>query len=650
MKYTKMKKNNFFLKESLKIRFFEEELLKLFSEGKINGTTHTCIGQESNAIGICASIKKTDIILSNHRCHGHFLAHTGEYLGLLDEILGKESGVCSGVGGSQHLFYKKIFYSNGILGGNMPMSSGLAFSNKIKKNNKLVCIFIGDGAFGEGNIYENLNFISVFKLPILIIVEDNGIAQTTDTKQTLANKIEKITKSFNLDTKVFNYPDAAEIFFNSKSIIHKARNGKPQVIIIKSARLGPHSKGDDTRNLKQIQYLRRKDPIKKLEKKIKNRNEIKKIYLIAKKEINKVFKSKNKKKSFKIIDKEKFQFRPRDPKISFKGKRFGELINHFFHLIAKDNKNVLFFGEDICDPYGGAFKITKNLKTHYKNQVFNTPISESTIVGMASGLAIEGYKPIVEIMFGDFLSLAFDQILNNLSKYYNMYNQSVKLPLIIRTPMGGGRGYGPTHSQSIEKFFYGINGLNIYSINPFFPIEKIYQDAFNNINPNLIIENKKLYNFFLKDIENKEYNNFNIINDKKNFITQLSISNYEDDIGTIICHGGASLEVIKFAYNNFLKNEESYKILILSKLSDLNIHILKKNISKKGKIIIAEESHKSFGLGSEIIATLNEDEEFKSRDFIRISSENGVIPASKEKEDIFLLSDLTIKKKLQDND
>ena len=140
----------------------------------------------------------------------------------------------------------------------------------------------------------------------------------------------------------------------------------------------------------------------------------------------------------------------------FKGRRFGELLNHFFHKLAKSNKKILFYGEDIDDPYGGAFKITKNLKTKYPKRVFSTPISEASIVGMASGLAIEGYRPIVEIMFGDFLGLAFDQILNNLSKFYYMYNEDISLPLIIRTPMGGRRGYGPTHSQSIEKHFYGI--------------------------------------------------------------------------------------------------------------------------------------------------------------------------------------------------
>ena len=269
---------------------------------------------------------------------------------------------------------------------------------------------------------------------------------------------------------------------------------------------------------------------------------------------------------------------------------------------------------------------------------------------MSSGLAIEGYRPIVEIMFGDFLSLAFDQILNNLSKFYYMYNQSITLPLIIRTPMGGGRGYGPTHSQSLEKFFYGMHGINIYSLNPFFPLEKIYEEAFQNINPNLIIENKIQYNFILDDLNNSKYKSLNTKNDIKNFITNMSLSNYEDDCRTIICHGGASSAVINFAYDDFIETENSSRIIILSKLNTLNIEEIKKNISDKGPIIITEESYKSFGLGSEIITTLIEDEKFKGRNYMRISSKEGVIPSSKSKEEDFLLSAKTINKKVYNND
>ena len=261
-----------FYENSLKIRFFEQGLLDLFSKGLIKGTTHTCIGQENNAVGVCSALKKTDIVLSNHRCHGHFLSHTGNFEGLLNEILGKESGVCKGVGGSQHLFYNKVFYSNGILGGNLPMGVGLAKAKKIKKEKNIICIFLGDGAFGEGVLYECLNLISLYSLPVLIVIEDNEIAQTTNSKDTTAGSIYDRCKGFELNVEELKYPDGLEISLKTKKIVKKVRKNLPQVLILKSTRLGPHIKGDDTRNKATLKKLKKLYPLFKLETKIEKKN------------------------------------------------------------------------------------------------------------------------------------------------------------------------------------------------------------------------------------------------------------------------------------------------------------------------------------------------------------------------------------------
>ena len=157
------------------------------------------------------------------------------------------------------------------------------------------------------------------------------------------------------------------------------------------------------------------------------------------------------------------------------------------------NRNLHVIGEDILDPYGGAFKVTKGLSTKFPDRVITTPISEAAIVGFATGMAMHGKPTIVEIMFGDFLALCFDQILNHASKFSWMYNEQVKVPLIIRTPMGGYRGYGPTHSQSIEKHFCGIPGFNVYAVNRFTDAGKLLKSVFAQGEPSLFIENKVLY-------------------------------------------------------------------------------------------------------------------------------------------------------------
>lgn len=642
-----------FYENSLKIRLFEQGLLNLFSKGLIKGTTHTCIGQENNAVGVCSALKKTDIVLSNHRCHGHFLSHTGNFEGLLNEILGKENGVCKGVGGSQHLFYNKVFYSNGILGGNLPMGVGLAKAKKIKKEKNIVCIFLGDGAFGEGVLYECFNLISLYSLPVLIVIEDNEIAQTTNSKDTTAGSLYDRCKGFELNVEELKYPDAFEISLKTKKLVKKVRKNRPQVLILKSTRLGPHSKGDDTRNKATLKKLQKLDPLLKLESKIKKKK-LNKIQvnsqIFIKKLYNKCLNEKNiisKNENFVEIN----SLETPDNKYleNFKGRRFGELINHYLINLAKKNSKFIFLGEDIDDPYGGAFKITKGIKSNLPKQIFSTPISEASIIGMSGGLAIEGFKPIVEIMFGDFLTLGFDQILNNLSKFHYMYNKGVNLPLVIRTPMGAGRGYGPTHSQSIEKHFFGIIGLNIFVATPFFPLENLYEHAFRSKTPSLMIENKLQYNFILSDLNDKNsyLSNFNKKLVKEDFISIFSLSNFENEDCTIFCYGGVSELALKAAHKLFIEHEISLRVVIISRINDMEKIDLSYYVSDRGHIFTLEESSKNFGFGSEILSLLSEHKKLKDRKYSRISSSNVVIPSSIDLEKKMLVSVQKIIEKIE---
>ena len=169
-----------------------------------------------------------------------------------------------------------------------------------------------------------------------------------------------------------------------------------------------------------------------------------------------------------------------------------DAINTTLKNLMTKNSDLYIIGEDIIDPYGGAFKVTKNLSSLFPDRVLSTPISEAAIIGFGSGMAMNGKKIIVEIMFGDFLSLGFDQILNNVSKFKWLYND-IKMPLIIRAPMGGYRGYGATHSQSIEKHFCGIPNLNVLSLDRYSDINNMFVNSLKSETPTLIIENKTLY-------------------------------------------------------------------------------------------------------------------------------------------------------------
>lgn len=243
------------------IRKFESRLLELFSQGKLFGTTHTYVGQEAIAVSLISNLQTSDIVFSNHRCHGHYLAKEDDPEGLLAEIMGRVGGVCSGRGGSQHLC-KNNFFSNGIQGGFLPNALGMAFAEKYNNTNNIVVAFIGDGTLGEGTVYETLNLASLWQVPLLIVVENNQIAQTTPIKHSLAGSIIERAKAFNIDTNEVESNDVSVLYPRFKDIVEKVRsNCRPHMEVIHTYRINAHSKGDDFRNKDEIDSWRKKDPL-----------------------------------------------------------------------------------------------------------------------------------------------------------------------------------------------------------------------------------------------------------------------------------------------------------------------------------------------------------------------------------------------------
>jgi acetoin:2,6-dichlorophenolindophenol oxidoreductase subunit alpha len=244
------------------IRRFEETVLAEFKRGVFSGTTHTYLGQEANAVGVLSQIQPGDIVMSNHRCHGHFLAYGGEPFGLFSELMGKASGVCGGRGGSQHLHWRH-FYSNGILGGTLPVATGMALAEKRKKSGAVVVAFMGDGTMGEGVVYETLNMAALWGAPILFVIENNHIAQTTPTDTVLAGSITRRVEAFNIPTCELDTSDVQEILPTAGRLVGLVRQGQaPRALILNTERFGPHSKGDDTRSEEYLAHIRRdRDPL-----------------------------------------------------------------------------------------------------------------------------------------------------------------------------------------------------------------------------------------------------------------------------------------------------------------------------------------------------------------------------------------------------
>lgn len=246
-----------------RIRRFDEVVLENFAKGVFFGTTHTYLGQEANAVAILSQLQSADIVFSNHRCHGHFLAYGGDARALFAELMGKATGVCGGRGGSQHLHWRN-FYSNGIQGGIVPLATGMALAEKFQQHALVSVAFLGDGTLGEGVVYEALNLASLWQAPILYVVENNHIAQTTPSASAIAGEIAARFRAFGIPSAEIDSSDVLEILPIAGKLLDEVRQAQtPRALVIHTCRFGPHSKGDDTRPAAELQRLRQqRDPLR----------------------------------------------------------------------------------------------------------------------------------------------------------------------------------------------------------------------------------------------------------------------------------------------------------------------------------------------------------------------------------------------------
>jgi TPP-dependent pyruvate/acetoin dehydrogenase alpha subunit len=243
------------------IRRFEETLLSLFDEGVLNGTTHCCIGQEADSVGIFEHLEPGDHVFSNHRCHGHYLAQTGDARGLLHEIMGLPAGVCGGIGGSQHICAPD-FKSNGIQGGIVPAAAGIALARKLSGSDRVSVVFIGDGTLGEGVVYETLNMAALWKIPLWIVLEDNGWSQSTPLSLNFAGSMRSRFEAFGIPVREIETTDVLEVSAVAGEEVPLVRTTKsPRVLIIHTYRLCHHSKNDDNRPADEVRERWTREPL-----------------------------------------------------------------------------------------------------------------------------------------------------------------------------------------------------------------------------------------------------------------------------------------------------------------------------------------------------------------------------------------------------
>ena len=348
-----------------------------------------------------------------------------------------------------------------------------------------------------------------------------------------------------------------------------------------------------------------------------------------------------------------------------------ESLNYSLHQALARDERVYILGEDILDPYGGAFKVTRGLSRTFPGRVLTTPISEAGIVGTAAGMALRGLRPVVEIMFGDFLTLAADQIVNHAAKFRWMYNDQVRVPLVIRTPMGGRRGYGPTHSQTLEKLFFGVPGLRILAPNAIGdPGALLLQAILLDDDPVLFIENKLLYACpvalgqttgpsWMEDFEIQTVprmpgtNPLGTVDQPGASPKEYAPSFYLKIRGappaslTIATYGYMAEIARQAAIRLAFESEIFSEMIVMSQLIPMDITPVLESVSRTTRLLILEEGTLTAGWSAEVAAQLLERPGGKIHSFRRVAALDLPIPASVALEDIVLPSEEVIVKTAQ---
>lgn len=602
------------------IRTLEERLLSLFSEGKLFGTTHTCIGQEACAVSVVGALDlEKDIVFSTHRCHGHFLMYSNDPEALVAEIMGRQTGVCGGRGGSQHLCARN-FYSNGILGGTVPVATGVALAEKLKGSRALTVCFLGDGTLGEGVMYEAINMASLWRLPILYVLEHNGYAQSTPTVLTTAGDVAARAKAFGIHTDRRSAEDPVALAAHIREVAERVRHAEgPFFQILDTYRLAPHSKGDDTRSQEELEGHRRNDPLIRMRSQV-DPERAAAIALEAKARVDAAVAAAEAAPFCQIDPAAEIatfadRARSKDPLAAFAPEGEGALalvaqnLNASLHAMMETSADVIVVGEDLVDPYGGAFKVTRGLSTRFPDRVFATPVSEAGIIGLSTGLALRGFRPVVEIMFADFLGLAADQILNHLTKFPWMYNGQVKIPVVIRTPVGGRRGYGPTHSQCLEKMFFGIPGLVVVGVSARHnPGELLRRAVLEDPRPVLFIEQKTLYAKRLRP-EPPGGMMFELPEAERDALYPTGLwrpAGGRADV-TVVAYGAMAEIAEEAIQKSFDVDEILCEFIVPSQLAPLRMAPIVQSVQRTGRLLVAEEGTVPWGFGSEVIARVVEE-------------------------------------------
>lgn len=623
----------------LKPRMIEEKMLVLLRQGKIS-KWFSGIGQEAISVGVTHALKAEEYILPMHRNLGVFTSRNIPLHRLFSQWQGKQSGFTQGRDRSFHFGTQeyKIVGMISHLGPQLGVANGIALANMLKRNKQVTAVFTGEGATSEGDFHEALNVASVWNLPVLFCIENNGYGLSTPTnEQYNCENLADRARGYGMESRIIDGNNILEVYTKVDEICRTIRKRpRPILLEFKTFRMRGHEEASGTKYVpeKLIKKWAKKDPIANYESFLLDENLITADEIDGLKEriseeinenIQKAFDepaiSSNESKELSEVY-QNFKFEDVESGSEINNIRFVDAISEGLEQSMYRHNELILMGQDIAE-YGGVFKITEGFISKFgKSRVRNTPICESVIVSAAMGLSINGMKAVVEMQFADFVSSGFNPIVNYLAKVHYRWNE--KADVVIRMPCGGGVGAGPFHSQTNEAWFTKVPGLKV--VYPAFPHDAkgLLNTAINDPNPVLFFEHKGLYRSVYGAVPSDYYT---LPLGKANLVK-------EGEAVSIVSYGAGvhwALEVLE----KYPKIEAD--LVDLCTLQPLDADAVYTSVRKTGKLIILQEDTLFGGIASDISAMVMENcFEHLDAPVKRVGSLETPVPFARELEENYL--------------
>jgi pyruvate dehydrogenase E1 component alpha subunit len=627
----------------LKIRFFEEKVSDLLSRDIVKGASHLYVGQEAVAVGAVAAIRGDDYITSTHRGHGHCIAKGGDPKLMLAELCGKVTGYCKGKGGSMHIADVNAgnLGATGIVGSNIPVATGAGLSIRLRKTDQVVLCFFGDGATNTSAFHESVNLAAIWNLPVVYVCENNlyGMSVAVSRAFPFTDLAER-AKGYNIPGVIADGMDVLDVKRKVQEAVQRARKGEgPTFVECKTYRFYGHSKGDPRayRTREEEQSWKSRDPIMNFEKKLVEQG------ILTQKQVEALEET----ITNEVNDAEQFALSSPYPPVEslFEGLytdiyvdqktsiktlaeaqkrgvktkkiRYVQALNEALREEMLRDERVFLMGEDIAI-YGGAYQVTRGLYDEFgAERVRDTPISEAAIAGAAAGAAMTGTRPVAEIMYIDFSTIATDQIVNIAAKNRYMFGGKSTVPVVYRTQGGAGRGIAEHHSQSLEAWYQHIPGIFVVMPSTPFDAKGLLKTCIRDDNPVMFIEQKLLYGTE-GEVPEGEYTVPLGVADVKREGTDV----------TIVAYSRMVLLALEAA-EDLAKEGISVEVVDPRTLKPLDAETIIGSVKKTGRAVVVHEGYRTCGVGAEIAAQIMEEAfDYLDAPVLRVAGEDVPIPMS----------------------